>query len=33
VYLPHVTDSASLSQHRFAVGRVREGWVIWGYIH
>jgi len=33
VYLPHVTDSASLSQHRFAVGRVRQGWVIWGYIH
>lgn len=33
VYLPHVTNSASLSQHRFAVGRVREGWVIWGYIH
>jgi hypothetical protein len=32
-HLPHVTDSASLSQHRFAVGRVREGWVIWGYIH
>jgi hypothetical protein len=33
VYLPHVIDSASLSQHRFAVGRVRQGWVIWGYIH
>jgi hypothetical protein len=33
VRLPHVTDSASLSQHRFAVGRVRQGWVIWGYIH
>jgi hypothetical protein len=33
VYLPHVTDSASMSQHRFAVGRVRQGWVIWGYIH
>jgi hypothetical protein len=33
VYLPHVTNSASLSQHRFAVGRVRQGWVIWGYIH
>ena len=33
VYLPHVTNSASLSQHRFAVGRVRQGWVIWAYIH
>jgi hypothetical protein len=33
VYLPHVTDSASLSQHRFGVGRVRQGWVIWAYIH
>ena len=33
VSLPHVTNSASLSQHRFAVGRVRQGWVIWGYIH
>lgn len=33
VRLPHVTDSASLSQHRFAVGRVRQGWVIWAYIH
>jgi len=33
VYLPHVTNSASLSQHRFTVGRVRQGWVIWGYIH
>lgn len=33
VYLPHVTDSASMSQHRFAVGRIRQGWVIWGYIH
>ncbi|MGH2972144.1 MAG: hypothetical protein ACRDNM_00750 [Gaiellaceae bacterium] len=33
VLLPHVTNSASLSQHRFAVGRVRQGWVIWGYIH
>ena len=33
VYLPHITNSASLSQHRFAVGRVRQGWVIWGYIH
>lgn len=33
VSLPHVKDSASLAQHRFAVGRVRQGWVIWGYIH
>ena len=33
VALPHVTNSASLAQHRFAVGRVRQGWVIWGYIH
>ena len=33
VSLPHVTNSASLSQHRFAVGRVGQGWVIWGYIH
>jgi hypothetical protein len=33
VYHPHVTNSASLSQHRFAVGRVRQGWVMWGYIH
>jgi hypothetical protein len=33
VSLPHITNSASLSQHRFAVGRVRQGWVIWGYIH
>jgi hypothetical protein len=32
VRLPHVVG-ASLSQHRFAVGRVRQGWVIWGYIH
>jgi hypothetical protein len=32
VYLPHVSG-ASLSQHRFAVGLVREGWVIWGHIH
>jgi hypothetical protein len=33
VSLPRVTDSASLAQHRFAVGRVRQGWVLWGYIH
>jgi hypothetical protein len=32
VYLRHVAG-ASPSQHRFAVGRVRQGWVIWGYIH
>lgn len=32
VYLPHI-KSASLSQHRFAVGLVRQRWVIWGYIH
>jgi hypothetical protein len=32
VYLPHV-NGASLSQHRFAVGLARQGWVIWGYIH
>jgi len=32
VELPHVAG-ASLSQHRFAVGRVSQGWVIWGYIH
>lgn len=33
VYFPHITNSASLAQHRFAVGRVRQGWVIWGVIH
>ena len=34
VLLPHVeTISASMSQHTFAVGRVRQGWVLWGYIH
>jgi hypothetical protein len=34
VLLPHVEKfSASLSQHTFAVGRVRQGWVLWGYIH
>jgi hypothetical protein len=32
VSLPHVAG-ASLSQHRFAVGRVHQGWVIWAYIH
>jgi len=33
VRLPYVSNSASLSEHRFAVARVRQGWVIWGYIH
>lgn len=34
VLLPHVEKiSASMSQHTFAVGRVRQGWVLWGYIH
>jgi hypothetical protein len=34
VLLPHVEEySASLAQHTFAVGRVRQGWVLWGYIH
>jgi hypothetical protein len=33
VSLPHVTFSASLSEHTFAVGRVSQGWVLWGYIH
>ena len=34
VLLPHVERvSASMSQHTFAVGRVRQGWVLWGYIH
>lgn len=34
VLLPHVERfSASLSQHTFAVGHVRQGWVLWGYIH
>jgi hypothetical protein len=34
VRLPHVEKfSASMSQHTFAVGRVRQGWVLWGYIH
>jgi len=31
VRLPHVTG-ASLAQHVFAVGRVRQGWVIWAII-
>jgi hypothetical protein len=34
VLLPHVERfSASMSQHTFAVGRLRQGWVLWGYIH
>lgn len=34
VLLPHVEKfSASMSQHTFAAGRVRQGWVLWGYIH
>jgi hypothetical protein len=34
VLLPHVERfSASMSQHTFAVGRVRQGWVLWAYIH
>lgn len=33
VRLPHITFSASLSQDTFAVGRVSQGWVLWGYIH
>lgn len=33
VTLPHVKFSASLSQHRFAVGRVRQGWVMWAFLH
>jgi hypothetical protein len=30
--LPHVR-SASLSQHTFAVARMRSGWVLWAVIH
>ena len=34
VLLPHIEKfSASMSQHTFAVGRVRQGWVLWGFIH
>jgi hypothetical protein len=34
VLLPHVEKfSASMSQHTFAISRVRPGWVLWGYIH
>lgn len=32
VRLPHVR-TASLSQHTFAVGRIRSGWVLWATIH
>jgi hypothetical protein len=32
VRLPHVC-CASLSQHTFAVGRIRPGWVLWAMIH
>lgn len=32
VRLPHVR-SASLSQHTFAVGCTRAGWVLWAMIH
>jgi hypothetical protein len=31
VRLPHVC-CASLSQHSFAVGRIRSGWVLWAWI-
>jgi hypothetical protein len=33
VSLPHIRSSASLSQHTFAVARVRDGWVLWAWIH
>jgi hypothetical protein len=32
VRLPHIR-SASLSQHTFAVGRIRSGWLLWAMIH
>lgn len=32
VLLPHI-EGASRAQHTFAVGLVRQGWVLWGYIH
>lgn len=32
VRLPHI-HSASLSEHTFAVGRLRSGWVLWAMIH
>ena len=32
VRLPHV-HGASLSQHTFAVARIRQGWVLWAWIH
>jgi hypothetical protein len=33
VHLPHITNSASLSQHTIAVARVRYGWMMWAIIH
>jgi hypothetical protein len=33
VRLPHVQNSASLSQHTIAVARIRDGWIIWAIIH
>jgi hypothetical protein len=33
VHLPHITKSASLSQHTIAVARVRYGWMLWAIIH
>ena len=33
VHLPHIKNSASLSQHTIAVARVRYGWVLWAIIH
>lgn len=33
VRLPHITYSASLSQHTIAVARVRYGWMLWAIIH
>lgn len=33
VRLPHITMSASMSQHTFAVGRISQGWVLWAVIH
>ena len=32
VRLPHVSG-ASLSQHTFAVARIKAGWVLWAWIH
>jgi hypothetical protein len=33
VTLPNIRNSASLSHHTFTVARVREGWVLWAWIH